>query len=181
MGNKPKLGSVTLTRRVFNAILTVLLFIPVLSRAGSRTVSDKKIKIAPVSVKTVIFTRFCDAVIPADETPSASDLKIDDVLFSELQKYKSFRSWPGKLEKWLLDNSLAVFEKGLDEISDDQFEELVAQFANDKKHFLFTGFNFSRHTLMKQYYSNEASWIGLTEYHAPQPLGYMNFTKRPLG
>lgn len=131
-------------------------------------------------VQSAMFRAFIDTLIPADDfSPAASELGIDSRMLAQLRPSRRARRLVLRGLQWLERESKRRYDSGFLQLNQEQREQLVAAAesaaANTLQHRFFSRM---RDLSMRAYYSNPASWSGLA-VHAPQPLGYLEYTEKP--
>lgn len=123
---------------------------------------------------------FLDTLIPADSTPSASQLGLDRALARHAQEIENY---PRLLElgcAWLDEVAARLHGGSFDGLRPPQQEAVVtlaeASAANSIPRLFFERVRFD---LFGLYYASPASWQGLGIASAPQPAGYMDFARPP--
>jgi hypothetical protein len=122
---------------------------------------------------------FLDTLIPADSTPSASQLGLEQELLRHAQ---SIDNYPRLLElgcEWLDDTSLGMYGGAFHRLAPSQMIEVVTLAQSSPADAIARKFfERVRLDLMGLYYAAPASWKGLG-VSAPQPQGHLDFARPP--
>jgi hypothetical protein len=122
-----------------------------------------------------------DILIPADETPSASQLGVDRILLGKGREDDSYRQGLAYGVTWLDRQARALGKQ--DFLSLDDSERLAiakraAAAGLDTPQGQF--FAVTRADAFRYYYARPEGWRGLAGYRGPpQPLGYMKYYRPP--
>lgn len=123
---------------------------------------------------------FLDTLIPADQTPSATELDVDREINQYLDTQPNYRNivmfgclWLNKQAQARYSSNFAALSleqrttivTALESMKDNQTAQFFFQLAKDK------AFEF--------YYSKPQSWSGLGIQQPPQPLGYRDYDQAP--
>lgn len=127
-----------------------------------------------------IFRSYIDTLIPADTTPSASQLGLDNQL---IQHARGIENYPELIAlgcQWLKSQSLASFRAGFEQLPEARREKIV-RLAENSAHASIPRQFFERvkSDLFGFYYAHPASWVGLQLASPPQPAGYPDYIARP--
>ena len=134
----------------------------------------------PENLLTSVLPAFLDTLIPADQTPSASQLNVDeDVIdyLAEKSRYKNIVMF-GCI--WLNEQANKIFSDDFDKIETQEKIEIVQRLEAAKEN--QTAQFFFHHIKDKAfefYYSKPQSWIGLGISQPPQPMGYSDYQQQP--
>lgn len=152
--------------------LSVISVFP-LSNAYAKTSSEK------VS-QSVTLSAFLDTLIPADSTPSASQLSMDKELISYAQNIHNYPKLITLGCQWLDSQSKLSFDKPFVSLKNIQ-QEMIVQLAEKSSAQSIPQIFFTRikNDLFRLYYSDPASWVNLGINSPPQPKGYPNYTQLP--
>jgi hypothetical protein len=127
------------------------------------------------------FRVWLDILIPADETPSASQLGVDEALLEKGQADTEYREVLVRGVAWL---DRQARERGSSDFLSlaeaDRFTiaSRAASAGTDTLEGIF--FAITRADAFIDYYARPEGWRGLSGYHGPpQPLGYMDFYRSP--
>lgn len=120
---------------------------------------------------------FIDALIPADITPSASQLKLHETL---LLYTKDIKNYPELIQlgcEWLDKQAGLIHQQHFLQLSIDQQNSIIHKAANsDAMSIQAQFFSHIRQDIFRFYYAKPASWTGLN-VSPPQPTGYKNYFK----
>jgi hypothetical protein len=127
-----------------------------------------------------VLAAFIDTLIPADTTPSASQLGLDKQLIAHAKSIENYTQLLTLGCQWLTLQSQASYGKFFTALSLPE-REAVARIAESEKKGSIPRQFFERtlSDLMGFYYANPASWPGLGFDSPPQPKGYPDFQKKP--
>jgi hypothetical protein len=121
-----------------------------------------------------------DTLIPADQTPSATQLGIDKALLATAADDSDYRALLTFGRLWL---DLQARKRGLPGFASLGPEEREAVAAHAAKARPGSGerrfFEITRAYAFTRYYQHPASWPGLGYRGPPQPLGYMDYSAAP--
>jgi hypothetical protein len=121
---------------------------------------------------------FLDTLIPADSTPSATQLGLNKALVQHAEKIENYTRLLELGCQWLDETSMKLHGARFDGLSQTRMTAIVtlAEASPDKSiPRLF--FERVRFDLMGLYYAMPASWNGLGITSPPQPNGYMDFAQ----
>jgi hypothetical protein len=122
---------------------------------------------------------FLDTLIPADSTPSASQLGLEELL---LRHAEGIENYPRLLELgcvWLDETSLRLYGRHFDGLEPKQMVAVVTLAEGSPADIIARMFfERVRFDLMGLYYAAPASWQGLG-ISAPQPAGHLDFERPP--
>lgn len=159
------------TRRAFIKLLSLALVLRFPARAlAANTGRD---------VETIL-PAFLDTLMPADETPAASELLIDRALLEKAETDNRYRQLLRRGCYWLDAMARKHYQTSFADLSDDQrihIVELMEQSRSRSLARIF--FTRVRNELFEHYYSHPAGWPGLGIERPPQPHGYMDYNKPP--
>jgi hypothetical protein len=134
-----------------------------------------------VQSKAATLTAWLDTLIPADETPSASQLGVDRDL---LEKGRADDDYQRVLDlgvAWLEQQARELGGKDFVLLDDSARATIVTHAAaagTDTLEGIF--FEITRADAFLFYYARPEGWHGLPGYHGPpQPLGYMEHHQQP--
>jgi hypothetical protein len=129
--------------------------------------------------QTRTLVAFIDALIPADITPSASQLKLHQTL---LLYAKEIKNYPELIQlgcQWLDNQADLINQQPFLRLSVEQQNLIIKKAANSVELSIPAQFfSHIRQDLFRFYYANPASWSGL-DISPPQPTGYLSYF-RPL-
>lgn len=164
----------TVTRRGFLKWSTVLWaltrWLPVAAASQSKPVEDKTL------------AAWLDTLIPADETPSATQLGVDRMMLDVARNDPDYQVVLGFGRKWLDAQARARGAADFAALDPAAREVVVAQAAaagKEAPEYYF--FQATQHEALGFYYTQPGSWPGLGYRGPPQPLGYMDYTRKPGG
>ncbi len=123
---------------------------------------------------------FVDTLMPADETPAASELGIDRMLQARAEADDHYR----RLLRegcGLLDRvAQRAYGRDFSELDEEQRVRIVEFFERQGPRTLARAFfRGVRDDLFELYYSQPQSWTGLGMDRPPQPAGYMDYQRPP--
>jgi hypothetical protein len=123
---------------------------------------------------------FVDTLIPADSTPSATQLGLDRALE---QHAESIENYPRLLAlgcEWLDTTATRLHGASFDRLKLTQQEAVVTLAETSPENSIpRMFFDRVRFDLMGLYYAAPASWDGLGISSPPQPAGYPDFARAP--
>jgi hypothetical protein len=165
--------SISLTRREWLKLLLVLsAWLParlVMSAAGD-----------PSSVQPAALGPFLDTLLPAGDSPSATDLKVDKAIFSQAMGNRDLMRLVGVGCEWLdreaRKNKTDSFAL-LDETARTRFVSQMESSPNRSLPKVF--FQSLRDLAFRYYYTQPESWAGLGYQGPPQPLGFPGHDMAP--
>lgn len=123
---------------------------------------------------------FLDTLMPADETPAASELHIDQTLLRQSEEDGRYGRLLLNGCLWLENMALREYQAPFDSLSERQRVGIVEQMEQARRGTIARVF-FSRvqTDLFEHYYSHPASWQGLGIDRPPQPRGYPGYSEPP--
>lgn len=131
----------------------------------------------PVNESTL--RAFLDTLLPADETPAASQLGIDGEIMAWLSRLSPGRHRrSARLLAALDQHALASTGQAFASLPGDRREPLLRRFLEQDPE-QDRAFHLLREAAFERYYARPESWPGLTEYHPPQPSGYPGYSHPP--
>ena len=124
---------------------------------------------------------YVDALIPADETPSASALGVDKQLLAAAAGAPGHRRLLDAGLDWLNTRSRARYARPFPELDERGREAIVGEAAAAGYGTLpRVFFERTRAAAFFHYYGRPESWRDMAQYRGPpQPLGYMDYTQPP--
>jgi hypothetical protein len=123
---------------------------------------------------------FVDTLIPADSTPSASQLGLDQALLRHAEGIENYSRLLELGCEWLDKTSTSLHGAAFDGLKDPQREAIVTLAETSAENTIARiFFERVRFDLFGLYYASPASWDGLGISSAPQPKGYLDFTRPP--
>jgi hypothetical protein len=124
--------------------------------------------------------RFADVLIPRDQSPSASDLRLVALLNAEAAFDRRLVRILRRGASWLDRSARSDFGRDyaeLDDASADHIAQVATSAPIDAVERIF--FERARIELFSLYYSRPESWSGLPASLPPQPLGFVDFASPP--
>ena len=123
---------------------------------------------------------FLDTLIPADETPSASQLGVTDKIIATGKKSRRYRKLIEKGCAWLDRQARQLGAAHFSALTETQ-RERIAQQAENGEGGLVPAFFFEHIKVeaFSHYYADPRIWANLGYAGPPQPLGFMNYTQPP--
>lgn len=127
-----------------------------------------------------IMKAFVDTLIPADSTPSASQLSLNKTLLEHSEKVVNYPQLISLGCDWLHNQAMQTKGKPFTELN-EQFKKTIVRSADAspastiQKQF----FDRVRHDLFGLYYAEPASWDGISFDRPPQPHGYPEHVQEP--
>lgn len=164
----------TVSRRGFLKWSTVLWALARLFPAGAASQSK------PVEDKTL--AAWLDTLIPADETPSATQLGVDRMMLDAARNDPDYQVVLRFGRKWLDAQARArgaADFAALDPVAREAVAAQAAAAGKEAAEYYF--FQATQHEAFGFYYTQPGSWPGLGYRGPPQPLGYMDYTRKPGG
>jgi len=160
-----------LTRRTFIKLVPSALLIIVWPRVFAASRDNLVTRILPV---------YLDTLMPADETPSATNLQVDRKLLHRADNETRYFRLLVRGCQWLEQTAQEEYAEPFSEISEDQ-RILIVQRMSAMKHRTLAHefFRQVQADLFTHYYSHAASWKNLGMDHPPQPLGYPDYHQSP--
>ena len=133
----------------------------------------------PEQLLTTVFPAFIDTLIPADQTPSATELQVDKDIIHDLKQDKRYLNICLLGCVWLDKTAQEAYQQAFSALNFRQRSALVKTLAEQKNNetaqFFF---QYVRDKSFEYYYSKPQSWSGLGFNHPPQPLGYADYDQR---
>lgn len=124
---------------------------------------------------------YLDVLIPADETPAASQLGVDRDLLDRGRTDAGYQQLLERGVAWLDRQARESFGKDFVSLEESARVSVVTRAAEagmDTLEGLF--FAATRDDAFRSYYARPEGWHGLVGYHGPpQPLGYMDQHRPP--
>ena len=122
---------------------------------------------------------FLDTLIPADSTPSASQLGLDQALIQHATRIENYTRLLELGCEWLDKTSVDLHGANFDGLAQAQRESVVT-LAEAGPDSTIPNMFFERvwFDLLGLYYASPASWDGLIS-SPPQPVGYPDYTRPP--
>jgi len=161
-------------RRLLQSLAAALAALP---RWGSALVIQPE-TILPFPQQTL--RALVDTLIPADETPAASALGVDQALADLVRRVQDYRRLIDEGADWLDRSARALGAKSFAAASDEQRGAVVRQAekaqAGTVPRLLFERVRSDALTL---YYAQPAAWSALGYAGPPQPAGFLDFERPP--
>ncbi len=135
----------------------------------------------PESLLTTVLPEFLDTLIPSDQTPSASQLNVDEDMIDYLQEKLRYKNIVMFGCAWLNKQANEIFSEDFLNLDTQQKIQIVEKLESTKQN--QTAQFFFHHIKDKAfefYYSKPQSWIGLEFHQPPQPLGYNDYNQRTI-
>lgn len=127
-----------------------------------------------------VLPAFVDTLIPADSTPSATQLGLDQALTHHAQAIENYTRLLELGCEWLASTSTTLHHSSFERLKPSQREAIVTLAETSPENSIpRMFFERVRFDLMGLYYSSPASWEGLGISSPPQPNGYPDFTQSP--
>jgi hypothetical protein len=120
-----------------------------------------------------------DTLIPADETPSATQLGVDRMMLAAERNDPDYRIVLEFGRKWLDAQARArgaVDFAALDEAGREAVATLAAGAGDAPEYYFYLS---TREEAFAFYYARPGSWQGMGYRGPPQPLGHMDYTRKP--
>lgn len=120
-----------------------------------------------------------DTLIPADETPSATQLGVDRMMLAAAANDPDYRIVLDFGRKWLDVQAQARGAKDFAALDTAAREAVAARAAGAGEAPEYYFYISTREEAFKFYYSQPESWPGMGYRGPPQPLGHMDYTRKP--
>ena len=134
----------------------------------------------PIRDRLELLPAFVETLIPADSTPSATQLGLDQPLIRHAQTIENYTRLLELGCEWLESTSTTLHRSSFDRLKPPQREAIVTLAETSPENSIpRIFFERVRYDLMGLYYASPASWDGLGISSPPQPQGYLNFTQPP--
>ncbi|WP_421781653.1 gluconate 2-dehydrogenase subunit 3 family protein [Kiloniella litopenaei] len=133
-----------------------------------------------IETNRAVFSAFLDTLLPATDSPSASELGVD---LDILELSKSIKNYPQLISwgiQWLDYNARERYGAPFPDLSESQKINIV-QIA-EKSPADYNAHNFFKQVLadaMNAYYSKPITWKNLGFDGPPQPDGFLDFSASP--
>ena len=126
-----------------------------------------------------VFSSFIDVLVPRDQTPSASELRVDSQILTYSTSVEHYEKLIQLGCYWLELHADALFKLDFISLSDEQKVEIVSMMEVSKIGSIEKQF-FDRvlSDTFRFYYGNPASWVLLPITIPPQPLGYPGYSTK---
>lgn len=124
---------------------------------------------------------YVDTLIPADETPSGSELGVAQQLLKVAGGRPDYQQLLDLGLAWLNQRARAKFDRDFSDLGEGERESVVSQAADADFHTLpRLFFERTRADAFFLYYGRPETWRGIRYFHGPpQPLGFMDYTQPP--
>lgn len=132
------------------------------------------------TVKLGALSSFIDTIIPADTTPSASQLGLESKLVNHASKVKDYIPLLDLGCQWL-DFQARTLRKVDFKLLGQEVQDRIVRMAEASPQGSIPRqfFDHVRADLFTFYYSHPSVWPSLGLYGSPQPLGYLNYVSSP--
>ena len=121
-----------------------------------------------------------DTLIPADETPAASALGIDQALQQIVRNRADYQRLIERGAEWLDRSARALGAKSFAAATEEQRIAVVLQAEQSgPKTVPRTLFEHVRFDALRLYYAQPAVWPALSYTGPPQPAGFLDFERPP--
>lgn len=125
-------------------------------------------------------TAFIDTLIPADETPAASELGLEARLVKHAGKIENYKPLLDMGCKWLDVQARALRNVDFTQLAQDDRDHIVAMAeASPAGSIPRQLFDHVKQDLFGFYYSHPSIWPSLGFNGPPQPSGYLDYTAPP--
>lgn len=137
--------------------------------------------IAPLSgSEALTLSRLCDLLVPADETPGALDLGVDQALLHKAAGDRPLARSLSRTCRWFDDESIAAHGVPFLELAEARQLALMERMAGlDPQSWHGGMFWTLRGAVMELHYSQPQSWPGVRFEGPPQPEGHMDYSQAP--
>ena len=124
---------------------------------------------------------YLDTLIPADETPSATQLGVDQQMLAKGRNDEGYQLALVVGTTWLDEQARERGARDFVSLDGSAGEAIVARAAEaDSESVENLFFEITRTDAFLYYYARPESWHGITDYQGPpQPLGYMDYYLPP--
>ena len=130
----------------------------------------------PETVFSSVFPAFLDTIIPADQTPSATQLNVDKDIVQDLNQNQRYMNICLLGCLWLDKKAVEKYKSSFGNINLIQRSEIVTELENQKQNQTTQFFFYLiRNKAFDYYYSKPQSWQGIGIDQTPQPLGYPDY------
>ena len=165
------MAAMSFTRRTFLKLLSLALALPYPGRLFAASMGHDT---------AAILTAFLDTLMPADETPAASELGVDKTLLDKAETDRRYRRLLTRGCDWLDNMAVNTYQTHFTALTEQQRIHVVKLMERSEPGTLARVF-FSRlrTDLFEHYYSQPASWKGLDIDRPPQPNGYPDYNRPP--
>ncbi len=123
---------------------------------------------------------YLDTLIPADITPSATELKIDELLTLKADRNRAYATLLTQGCNWLDQQARNRSQQSFKLLPENERIAIIASAESGDPRSLASQFYFaSRNDAFFHYYAHPKSQTCLTNAGTPQPLGYPDHNKAP--
>ena len=147
----------------------------------SRVPSARAEPTQPARFAVSTLRAYVDVLIPADETPSGTELAVDKRLLAVAGRQHDYGRLLEMGLDWLNIRARERFGSNFSDLNESGREAIVGEAATaryDTVQRVF--FERTRADAFFHYYGRPESWHGISYYRGPsQPLGYMDYAKPP--
>lgn len=135
---------------------------------------------SPDFVQQVTLVAFIDTLIPEDETPSASQLGLDNWLLNHAKTIENYTALLALGCKWLDAQAKTLEAAPFSRLPEARRQQLVTLAEVSPPGTIARQFfDHARADLFDAYYTHPAIWPGLGLSGAPQPMGYLDYRSAP--
>ena len=160
----------------------VLFLAPLLLALGTHTrrVLAATISLGPRSYPLTSLAPYLDTLIPADVTPSASQLGVPQQVAGKAREIPAYLKLLRDGSRWLDYEARRLGARDFGALSPEQRVAVVSGAASSPARSLpKVFFNNTRDDAMFFYYANPASWVTTGFDGPPQPSGYLDHSAPP--
>lgn len=123
---------------------------------------------------------YLDTLIPADETPSATQVGVTERLIAETETDSGYQRLITKGCEWLDAQARRQGTAHFAALNESQRERVISLAATGEGGLLAVMFfDRTRASAFSHYYAHPQSWRALDYAGPPQPRGFMNYTQAP--
>ncbi|MBF0337855.1 MAG: gluconate 2-dehydrogenase subunit 3 family protein [Nitrospirae bacterium] len=124
---------------------------------------------------------FLDVIIPADESPSASALRVDIAIVAKSARDRRFLALLWRGCDWLDKQAKSLFGIRLFHLLDESMRQKIVSFAAESSEGSLPAIFFERlrRETFFYYYGNPLSWKSIDYDGPPQPSGFPDHSKPP--
>ena len=135
----------------------------------------------PEDLLMTVLPEFLDTLIPADQTPSASQLNVDEDMLDYLADRPRHQDIVLFGCMWLNKQSNELFDSDFGKLNTQQKIQIVENLESIQQNQTAQFFFYHvKEKAFEFYYSKPQSWVGLGFYQPPQPLGYADYNQSPI-
>lgn len=148
---------------------------------GTTLVCAGRLWSAPLTAPMIqTLEAYFDTLIPADETPSATQVGVPAQVAARAASNESYQSLLTKGCAWLDEQARQHGAEHFAALDADQREQVVHLAAHAASHSVpHTFFERTRKDAFFYYYAHPQSWRVLGYHGPPQPLGFMDYSAPP--